>query len=190
MDRNLKVSILQIYGDHPVVPPHRTKNRLRSLHPKRSPIHIQVQSGQVDNRPPPPPPPLRSLDDNEHATVKAWSWRCRLHRTLAAMSLNLLLQSSPLDGLGRVQIQDDGSWRQRGRHAKGNRIPLPQDLHHPRLRTSVPLDEPPEEQTAAYHCWARSLASLATSSPLGSRGRATTRGLLLAGATRRRSLAL
>ena len=132
VDRDLKVHILQMYGDHPVVPANRAKNRLRSLHLKRSPIHNQVQGGKVDDWPPTPP---LSLGDNEHAAVEAWSWRRRLHRSLAAKSLNLLLQSPPFDRLGRVRIQDDGSRRQRRLYAKGNRIPLPQDFHHPRLRT-------------------------------------------------------
>ena len=54
MDRDLKVRILQIYGDHPVVPANSAQNRLRCLHPKRGPIHTQVQGGQVDDRPPTP----------------------------------------------------------------------------------------------------------------------------------------
>ena len=51
VDRDLKVSILQIYGDHPVIPVNSAQNRLRCLHPKRGPIHTQVQGGQVDDQP-------------------------------------------------------------------------------------------------------------------------------------------
>ena len=127
---------------------------------------------------------------NKHAAEEAWSWRRRLYRSLAAKSLNLLVQSPPLDRLGRVRIQDDGSRKQRRRHAKGNRIPLPQDFHHPRLRTPVSTSAPPERQAATYDLWARTLASLAASSSLGSRGRATARRLLVPETTGRRSLAL
>ena len=162
VDRNLKVSILQIYGDYPVVPPHGTKNSLRSLHPKRSPIHIQVQGGQVDNQPPTP----RNLGDNEHVSLEAWSWRRRLHRSLAAKSLNLLLQSPPLTDWGeyesrKMEVRERGGGMRKG-------------IAYPSLKTSttqgsaplVPPSAPPEGQTAAYHCWARSLTSLATSSRL------------------------
>ena len=134
--------------------------------------------------------PPRSFGHNKHAAEEAWSRRRRLHRSLAAKSLNLLVQSPTLDRLGRVRIQDDVSRRQRRRHAKGNRIPLPQDFHNPRLRTPVPPSAPPERQAATYDRWARTLASLVASSLLGSRGRAMARRLLAPLTTRRRSLAL
>ena len=167
VDRDLKVRILQIYGDHPVVLANSTQNRLRCLHPKRGPIHTQIQGGQVDDQPPTP----RSLGHNKHAAEESRSWRRRLHRSLAAKSLNLLVQSPPLDRLGRVRIQDDGNRRQRRRHAKRNRIPLPQDFHHPRLHTPVPPIAPPEGQAAAYDRWARTLVTLAASSPLYKQGK-------------------
>ena len=52
MDRDLKVSILQVDVDHPVIFPNGTENQLVGLHLEASLQHKLVQARQIYHRPP------------------------------------------------------------------------------------------------------------------------------------------
>ena len=66
MIRNLEIGILQVDGDHPVVPLNCMENRLGGLHLERSLEHKPVQEGEGDHW----TPRIQRLPHYKQATVK------------------------------------------------------------------------------------------------------------------------
>ena len=108
--------------------------------------YIVVEDREVYNR----SPTSCGLGDHKHTAVIAWLESCRLYSSLHQKSLNLSLQGLPLDGQRGVRLVSDGCLRQGRPYMKGNHVPRPQDLHHPRVDIPVPPGLPREGQAATY----------------------------------------
>ena len=69
MHGNLKVCILQVYGDHPVAPPNGIEDRLVGLHLEASLKNKLIQPRQVFHGPLRP----RGLPHNKKTAVESWT---------------------------------------------------------------------------------------------------------------------
>ena len=78
MDRDLKVCVLQVDGDHPVTPTNCTENRLVGLHLETSLQYKFVEIRQVYHG----PPRARRLPDDKQAAVIPWRGESQLDRSL------------------------------------------------------------------------------------------------------------
>ena len=146
MHRNLKIRLPKIDGGHPIPLLDRQKNRLDGLHAEVRNVHEAIEEGQVNDRSPRP----QGLPNHKQAAVKAGKGkRSKLHSTLGNQRQGDLLESSPLDGSRGIRRHGDGVRRQRRRPEEGYAIPLPEDLHHPWIRATVPPGLTVEGQTAA-----------------------------------------
>ena len=146
MNRNLKIRLPKGDGGHPSPLSDRQKSRLDGLHVEVRNVHEAIEERQVDDRSPRP----RGLPNHKQAAVKTGRRkRSKLHSTLGNQSQGDLLERSPFDGSRGIRRHGDGFRRQRRRPEEGYAIPLPEDLHHPRIRAPVPPGLPVEGQTAA-----------------------------------------
>ena len=68
MDRNLQVRILEVDGEHAVVPPHRLEDRLVGLHLDQRKLDEAVEGQQIYHR----PPRARCLPHYEQTAVITW----------------------------------------------------------------------------------------------------------------------
>ena len=179
MNRNLEIRLPKVDGGHPIP----LSDRQDGLHAEVRHVHEAIEERQVDDRMPQP----RGLPNHKQAAVKAGRRkRSKLHSTLGNQSQGDLLERSPFDGSRGIRRHGDGFRRQRRRPEERYAIPLPEDLHHPRIRAPVPPGLPVEGQTAAGQGYARRWLLLSKTQRLRRRSRPlTTLEALAAPRTRR-----
>ena len=146
MNRNLEIRLLKVDGGHPIPLSDRQKNRLDGLHAEVRYVHEVIEERQVNDRTPRP----RGFLNHKQVAVKAGRQkRSKLHSTLGNQSQGDLLERSPLDRSRGIRRHGDGFRRQWRRPEERYAIPLPEDLHHPRIHAPIPPGLPVEGQTAA-----------------------------------------